>query len=108
MATSTAAAAAAAAMAAGGGGPSSKSSSSSSGSSSLAGAIPSGVRKLPLVLQQAREHALLGHYDKALELHAKANNEVMCVSIDRLDVSVVRPKSINGVIINRTYPKFPR
>lgn len=44
--------------------------------STLAAAVPSAVRKLPLVLQQAREHALLGHYDKALELHARALKEV--------------------------------
>ena len=44
--------------------------------SPLAAVVPSAVRQLPLVLRQAREHALLGHYDKALELHARALKEV--------------------------------
>lgn len=47
--------------------------------STLAAAVPSVVHKLPLVLQQAREHALLGHYHMALELHARALKEVRSI-----------------------------
>ncbi|GAB5031022.1 katanin p60 atpase-containing subunit a-like 1-like [Nannochloropsis oceanica] len=40
--------------------------------SSISLSMPSEVKKLPLLLRQAREHGLLSQYDTAIQLHRKA------------------------------------